>query len=288
MRLKTKKHVNGKNVVIIDTGSAGIDEIVGTLADGGWQFPVLQASYPAKDGTVKKKDIPARYCAEVQKKYNIAQWAFKTERGAKTLVVQVDNQKRIAVVSRSTGGAIQDLLALPIGSTPDIEPGRIPTENTAAAVRSDEVVPIPSGEITTTVMTEQPISPLIAAERAAAADQAAAAIYTSDPAGTLTITPEQKVARRASVRKDDKKRAKKAATKKSKVILALAIVELFTVAGTVFGAFGLWNAVQSRRKTVSDPTESMKLARDARVHVILGMIAVLAVPVSYLLARYVV
>lgn len=273
MKLQAKKKVNGKDIVFVDSGTANIEEIAKVMAQHGWTFDVLKATYTAKDGTSKKKDIPYDKLVAIQRKFNLNNWSVQASKGAKVIAFQMDNAKHRIAVARSTGGAIQEFLKLPVG-IPEPEPAPVPKPASKPVQKGAGA----AGAVNKPSPTQKPIqSSQFQQERAYAEEAAAAALYADNGSNIPEITPVQKEARRAAVRKDDQAKVKIAQKDKHTLLLVFSILEIFT-AGIAFGILALIDTLKGRKLSATDPGEAIRRFREAKVLLVFGVIAsVLAV-----------
>lgn len=247
MKLKAKQQIQGSTVILVDAGTANIDELVQAMTKAGWTFDILQASYTSKTGEKKRKDIPADKIVPIQKKFNLNNWSFKASKGSKVIVAQMTNKEHLIAIRKENGGALKEFLLLPVGEIPTPKP----------------------------VPAQAPIQKQgqLAQQRAQAEDAAAELLYCDEGSHIPEITPLQKEARRAALRKEDKAKISKAAAKKHPLLIIFAILEIISLAGIVFGIYALKDAISARKKVTSDPGESERLLKEARMMLIFGVLA---------------
>lgn len=261
LQLKTKKQVNGKNIAVFDTQDADIAAIVEAMSARGWTFDILFANYKLADGSSKKKDIPASKCAAVQARYNIDNWAFKAHLGGKTLAGQMDNSKHLAAISQSTGGAIKDFMALPIGNAP------VPAVH-AQPARPQKPMQAPQQKSA------------IARQRDAEAAAAARALL-NDEQDAPEITPMQREARRAASRAEEQKKMAAAPKKKHTALLILSILECLTPS-FVFGGMALYDVIKGRRfEAKGCPIEAAQRFKEVKFLLVFGLIATIAFTAAF-------
>lgn len=256
LKLKAKQQIQGNTIILVDAGTANIDEVVQAMTRAGWTFDVLQASYTSKTGEKKRKDIPADKIVPVQKKFNLNKWSFKASKGSKVIVAQMTNKEHLIAIRKENGGALKEFLLLPVGNVPAPKP-----------------VPV-----------QKPIQKQgqLAKERAQAEAAAAELLYRDEGAGIPEITPLQKEARRAAVRKEDKAKATRASAKKHTLLLVFSILEIFS-AGIVFGILALKDTLTGRKLSVSDPGEAERRFKEARLLLVFGVIAAVGAVVAWFL-----
>lgn len=247
LKLKAKQQIQGEDIILVDAGTANIDEVVQAMAKAGWSFDVLQASYTAKTGETKRKDIPPEKIVAVQKKFDLNRWSFKATKGSKTVIAQMTNKDHLIAIRKVSGGALKEFLSLPVGDVP--------------------TAPKPAP-------MQKPIQKQgqLAQERAQAEAAAAEVLYRDEGAHIPEITPLQKEARRAAVRKEDKAKVSKAAAKKHTALLVFSILEIFS-AGIVFGILALKDTLTGRKLAQTDPGEAERRFKEARLLLIFGLVA---------------
>lgn len=273
LKLKTKKQVNGKNVIFVDSGNANIDEVISAMQQDGWDIDLLRATYTTKTGEKKSKDIPPEKIVGVQRKYNLDNWTFKASKGAKVIGAQMSNKQHVIAIKQSKGGAWQDFCDLPVGNRPEPVPSFEPEPQMRRPQRQRP--------------TQQPLQQQgqFAQERMEVEDQVAAALYVDDNDSIPEITTVQKEARRAAVRKEDNVRMSQVKVKKHTLLLVFSILEIFS-AGIVFAILALKDTLTGRKLAISDPGEAERRFKEAKLLLVFGLLAAIAAVVAWNLPAF--
>lgn len=262
MRVKGKKKLNGLTVIVFDTESASIADIIPTMLAAGWSFSHLVVQYKKKDGTTGKKAVQAENAAPIYAKHHFTKWAFTASSQTNASITAVlDGSKNALIIKQSRNGGWKEFAALQFPSKAPYQPQ-----------------PAPQQQIT---QIEQ--------KRAAEAQAARDALYGKQVAEEVPDKPQYvKAQERAAERENEERELAVERKKKHIPTLIISIIDVLFVFTIPQGAMGITSWVKAKKLLKRGQLDEARACfKDARALAICGMVfvVIICVIVALLLTK---